>query len=108
MIKEIIIPAMAGALFGGASVGGGMKFYADHIYVSQIKAEETHDELNNSIVAMNEQIKRSSNRQRIKQLQGWVESTRRTAQRQRRELTTAENNDIRKWETEISNLNQGW
>ena len=108
MIKEILLPAIAGALFGGASVGGGMKFYADHIYVSQIKAEAKHDELDDSIVAMNEQIKRSSNRQRIKQLQGWIESTRRTAERNNRGLTTAEKNDIRKWETEIGNLNQGW
>jgi hypothetical protein len=107
MIREAVISGLVGMVFGGASVGTGMKFYADHIYESQITAKETHEALEVDIAAVSSAQQKASNKQRIRQLQGWIKATRRGAERQDRPLTTAENNDITEWQTEIDNL-KGW
>lgn len=108
MIRELVMTALVSATFGGASVGAGMKFYADHIYTLQTASEAEHEELEVLIAAVDARQTQASNVQRVKQLQGWIAATRRRAEYAGRPLTTAEANDIKEWETEIVNIRQGW
>jgi uncharacterized protein HemX len=105
MINDLVVNAILVAALGGGMTAG--KFYGDHIYESQVTAKQKYAELEITIAAVSSAQQMSSNKQRILQLQGWIATTKRTAEGQNRLLTTAEKNRISEWQTEVDNL-KGW
>jgi hypothetical protein len=105
VIKDLAVNALLVTALGGGMTAG--KFYGDHIYESQATAKQRHEELEVTIAAVSSAQQMSSDKQRILQLQGWIATTKRTAEGQSRLLTTAEKNRISEWQTEVDNL-KGW
>ena len=96
MIKETIINYVLAASIAGGGVG--LKFYADHTYISMNAYEKTN--------AQNRaQAEKTNTQNRVWALQDQIKAIRRKAAREGRSvLTTLELQDIRELETEIKNL----
>ena len=86
MIKETAINYMLAASIAGSGVG--LKFYADHTYISMNAYQQTNTQ------------------NRIWNLQDQIKNIQRKAAREGRVLTTLELQDIRELETEIKNLKE--
>lgn len=106
-MKQTLIAVIISFLAGGGSAGAVVKFWADHTYELQTTADETHNTIRIELAAVSDEMRAASNRQRVLQLQGWIDQLHRNAERKERALTTSEKNDIREWQTEINNL-KGW
>ena len=84
MIKETVINyALAASIAGG---GVGLKFYADHTYISMNAYQQTNTQ--NRVWALQDQIK----------------NIKRRAAREGRVLTTLELQDVEELEQQINNL----
>ena len=111
MIKELLLPALVGAIFGGGSVGAGVKFYMDHTYLPITKYEEDHNEHGvehiELVASFDQSAQRATEQAQIYALQKQISEIRRQAARQNRGLTQYEEYDIKEMETKIDNL-KGW
>ena len=85
-MKEILIATALSFAVGGGSIGAGMKFYADHTYISMNAYQQANDQ------------------NRVWQLQDRIKAIKRRAAREDRQLSTAEKLDIEELQTEINNI----
>ena len=104
MLKELLLPAIVGALFGGGSVGAGIKFWADHTYTHKDDHEHEHVAM---VAEFGQSLRQSSDQSRIYVLQDQIRAIKQRAAREDRPLTLIDLDDIDELNTQIDNL-KGW